>query len=47
TEWTEKATDVYWGVGQRMLTTDRGDYPLMEIRSVQLNVTVDVTVEAV
>lgn len=47
TEWTEKAANVYWGVGQRMLTTDKGDYPLMEIRSVQHNVTVDASVEAV
>lgn len=38
TEWVSPAEDVYMGMGQRMLTTDQGDYPLLEIRRLVLNV---------
>jgi type VI secretion system protein ImpE len=36
TEWIELAEGVLRGVGQRMLTTDQGDYPLLDIRDITL-----------
>jgi type VI secretion system protein ImpE len=36
TEWTETASGVYVGAGQRMLATDAGEYPLLEIKHVTL-----------
>jgi type VI secretion system protein ImpE len=33
TEWTETVPQVFHGVGQRILTTDLGDHPLLEIRN--------------
>jgi type VI secretion system protein ImpE len=38
TAWEELAPGVYQGIGQRMLTTDTGEYPLMEVRQIHLNV---------
>jgi type VI secretion system protein ImpE len=38
TAWEELAPGVYQGIGQRMLTTDAGEYPLMEVRQIHLNV---------
>ncbi len=38
TEWLEITTDSYIGVGQRILTTDAGDYSLMDVRLITLNV---------
>ncbi len=37
TEWQECADDTYLGYGQRMLATDTGEYPLMDIRAITLN----------
>lgn len=37
TEWSEIAADTWHGTGQRMLATDTGDFPLMDIRSVELD----------
>ncbi len=37
TEWMEPATGSYLGMGQRMLTTDAGDYSLMDIRRIDLD----------
>jgi type VI secretion system protein ImpE len=37
TEWVQQGEDTYLGMGQRMLTTDAGEHPLMDIRSVTLN----------
>ena len=34
TEWIELAEGIFQGSGQRMLTTDQNDYPLLDIRSV-------------
>ncbi len=34
TEWIEPFKDTYFGVGQRMLTTDAGEYPLLEVREI-------------
>jgi type VI secretion system protein ImpE len=38
TEWTElgAGTGCWAGAGQRMLATDRGDHPLMDVRAVRL-----------
>jgi len=35
TEWIEFAADAFKGLGQRLLTTDAGDFPLMDIRSIE------------
>ena len=37
TEWPEMAEGVYVGLGQRMLATDGGEFPLMDLRTVTLN----------
>ena len=37
TEWAENAGGVYTGLGQRMLATDGGEYPLMDVRLVRLD----------
>ncbi len=34
TVWTEEAPNVFSGLGQRVLTTDTGDHPLMDVRSI-------------
>ena len=36
TEWREVATDEFHGLGQRVWTTDTGEYGLMDVRSVRL-----------
>jgi type VI secretion system protein ImpE len=36
TLWSEAAADVHVGLGQRMLTTDAEDVPLMDIRKIAL-----------
>lgn len=36
TDWREEADGVYTGLGQRMLATDAGEYPLLEVREVVL-----------
>lgn len=36
TEWREPAAGTYIGVGQRMLATDTGEYPLLEVREIVL-----------
>jgi type VI secretion system protein ImpE len=35
TEWREDAPDMFVGLGQRILTTDAGEHPLMDIRSIR------------
>jgi type VI secretion system protein ImpE len=40
TEWIEGPPEVFAGIGQRVFTTDAGDFPLMDVRSVTLG-TVD------
>ncbi len=34
TIWQEQAPDVFYGLGQRVLTTDTGDHSLMDVRTV-------------
>lgn len=36
TEWIEQPEELYIGVGQRMLASDRGEYPLLDIRLLRL-----------
>jgi type VI secretion system protein ImpE len=36
TEWLEVAPDTFAGSGQRIIATDAGDHPLMDIRSIEL-----------
>lgn len=36
TTWEEVAPDVHHGLGQRILTTDVDDFPLLEVRSISL-----------
>lgn len=36
TEWTDLGADTYAGTGQRLLATDQGDYPLMDIRNLTM-----------
>ena len=38
TDWQDAGDDFYIGLGQRMMTTDQGEYPLMGIREVTFNV---------
>ena len=37
TEWNEVAPGIYHGIGQRMLATDQGEHPLLELRDVVLD----------
>jgi type VI secretion system protein ImpE len=37
TEWIEKPGDLYLGMGQRMLTTDTDDFPLLQVRQIDLD----------
>jgi type VI secretion system protein ImpE len=37
TQWQEVTDSVYHGLGQRMLATDRDDFPLLETRLISLN----------
>ena len=38
TDWTDRGDGLYTGLGQRMFATDTGDYSLLEIRQLALNV---------
>jgi type VI secretion system protein ImpE len=37
TEWIDQGEELYLGLGQRMLTTEAGDYPLMDVREIMLD----------
>lgn len=37
TEWRECEAGAWLGLGQRILTTDQGEYPLLDIRRIELN----------
>ena len=41
TEWIEASEDLHLGLGQRLLTTDVDEYPLMQIERIELNPTPD------
>lgn len=36
TEWTERPGETFVGLGQRLLTTDKGEYPLLDVRQITL-----------
>jgi len=38
TDWKDLGADTFAGVGQRLLTTDQGDYPIMDIREMAFDV---------
>ncbi len=38
TEWLEQESGIYLGIGQRMLATDQNEYPLLDIRRIDLAV---------
>lgn len=46
TNWTDIGNDFYLGTGQRMLATDTGEYPLLDIQHVHLNHPTDGELEA-
>ena len=46
TVWEEVAADTYHGLGQRIIATDAGDSPLLEIRTISVDSNVDGTAEA-
>lgn len=37
TDWSEPAPGVFHGIGQRVFATDAGEYPLLDIRCIELN----------
>ena len=37
TNWTDIGNDFYLGTGQRMLATDKGEYPLLDIQHIHLD----------
>lgn len=37
TEWQEGEAETWLGLGQRLLATDQGEYPLLDIRRIELN----------
>jgi type VI secretion system protein ImpE len=37
TEWIEHPGESFFGLGQRLLATDQGEYPLMDIRAIKLD----------
>ena len=45
TEWLEQGEGVFSGLGQRVLTTDGGDFPLMDIREIVLSPSVEASPE--
>jgi type VI secretion system protein ImpE len=46
TDWTEVGAGLFIGSGQRMLATDTAEYPLMEVKSLILNVAAPADAEA-
>jgi type VI secretion system protein ImpE len=37
TEWEQRDEEIHFGLGQRMLATDQGEYPLIDIRAIELD----------
>lgn len=46
TVWQELGSGIYQGMGQRMLATDAGEYPLMDLRLITLNSEASETTDA-
>jgi type VI secretion system protein ImpE len=43
TDWIAQPNDTYVGMGQRMLVTDAGEYPLLEVRELLIGADVAAT----
>jgi type VI secretion system protein ImpE len=41
TEWRESGEEVYEGIGQRILATDEGEYPILNVRRIEFAVSTD------
>ncbi len=39
TEWIEQAEDTFYGMGQRVFYTDAGEYPLLDVRTLEFETT--------
>ncbi len=37
TEWAERPGEAYFGLGQRVLATDKGEFPLLQVRHIELD----------
>ncbi|MEI9893436.1 MAG: type VI secretion system accessory protein TagJ [Chthoniobacter sp.] len=37
TEWLEREEETFFGLGQKMLATDQGEFPLLEVRTVEMS----------
>jgi type VI secretion system protein ImpE len=46
TDWSEPASGVYIGHGQRMLAADSGEFSLMDVREIKLDVTAEASASA-
>jgi len=46
TEWFDRGGDCVCGVGQRMLATDRGEHPILDVRHVRLDIPPEVASRA-
>jgi type VI secretion system protein ImpE len=46
TTWEEISPDVFWGRGQRVLTTDAGEHPLMDVRTIVISDAATASAEA-
>ena len=38
TIWREESPDLFSGLGQRVIATDSGEHPLMDVRTIELGV---------
>ncbi len=45
TDWRDCGSEIYLGTGQRMITTDSNEYPLMDVREILLDSIDDATVD--
>jgi type VI secretion system protein ImpE len=37
TEWNDIAPDLQFGLGQRLLATDSGEYPILDVREITID----------
>ena len=45
TEWLDQGSDQFFGLGQRVITTDVADHALLDTREIVLNTTAEVTID--
>jgi type VI secretion system protein ImpE len=41
TDWIDQGSELYLGMGQRILATDEGDFPIMDVREIQLDTSLE------